>query len=58
MVLLEFVLISFDVVMFTFILRVCLTTLSVCLVTIVPRILRMRSEGLPPDGEFTCECTD
>jgi len=58
MLLLEIVWISFDVVMFTFRLRVYLTSLSMCVVTMAPRFLRMRTEGLPVDGEVSCECTE
>jgi len=29
-----------------------------CRITMVPRILRMRTEGLPVDGEVSCECTE
>ena len=55
---LEIVLISYVDVMFTFILHVYLTILSVCLFTMAPHVLRMRTEGLPVDGEVNCECTE
>lgn len=51
-----FELVGFDV-MFTFILRVYLTILY------VPchhgtAVLRVRTEGLPVDGEVSCECSE
>jgi hypothetical protein len=53
-----FELVRFDVVIFAFILLVCLTILSMCLVTMAPRVLTMRTEGLPAVGEGGCECTE
>jgi hypothetical protein len=45
-----FELVRFDVVMFALILLVYLTIVSMYLVTMAPRVLRMRTEGLPVDG--------
>jgi len=44
--------------MFTFRLRVYLASLSMCFVTMAPCALRMRTGGLPVDGEVSCECTE
>jgi hypothetical protein len=52
-----FELVSFYV-MFSLILRVYLTILSMCLVTMAPRVIRVRTEGLPVDGGVSCECTE
>ena len=45
-------------VMFTFILPAYLTIISMFLVTMAPHVLRVRTEGLPVDGEVSCECTE